>query len=50
MRPLVAYATFYRDGVKVFETEPVGANTWEPKTKAVPIRIGVSPGQLEPGQ
>jgi VWFA-related protein len=50
VRPLVSYATFYRDGAKVFETDAVGANTWEPKTRAVPIRIGISPGQLEPGQ
>ena len=50
VRPLVAYATFYRDGAKIFETEAVGADAWEPKTKAVPIRIGISPGQLQPGQ
>jgi len=50
VRPLIAYATFYREGAKVFETAPVGVGTWEAKTKAVPIRMGVTPGQLEPGQ
>jgi VWFA-related protein len=51
MRPLVAFMTFYRDGAKVFETEPVGLTTgWDPKTKGVPIRLVVALETLEPGQ
>src|SRR5262249_17231036 len=50
LRPLVAFATFYRDGASVFETEPLGLDAWDPKTKALPIRLAVPAGQLEPGQ
>jgi hypothetical protein len=50
MRPLVAFATFYRDGAKVFETEPLGVDTWDAKSKAVPIRLSLSPNQLQLGQ
>jgi VWFA-related protein len=48
-RPIVAYATFYRDGAPVFETEPLGVDAWDAKTRALPIRLAVSPGQLPPG-
>jgi len=48
-RPLVAFATFYQGDSKVFESEPLSADAWDPKTKAVPIRIGITAGQLEPG-
>ena len=50
IRPLVAFAAFYRDGAKVFETEPLGLETWDAKSKTVPIRLSVLPGQLPPGQ
>lgn len=49
MRPLVAFAAFYREGARVFETEPVGLEVWDPKTKAVPIRLTIPAGQLAPG-
>jgi VWFA-related protein len=49
MRPLVAFAAFYREGAKVFETEPIGLEVWDPKTKAVPIRLAIPAGQLAPG-
>ena len=43
VRPLVAYATFYRDGAPVFESEPLGVNEWDAKSRALPIRLAVSP-------
>ena len=49
-RPLVAFATFYRDGVKVFETGAVGIEAWDPKTRALPIRLSIGAGQMEPGE
>jgi VWFA-related protein len=49
IRPLVAYVTFYRDGGKVFETEALGADSWDPKTRAVPIRFTIAAGSLPPG-
>jgi hypothetical protein len=49
VQPIVAFAAFYRDGVRVFETETIGVDTWDPKTKALPIRLAVLPGALEPG-
>jgi VWFA-related protein len=49
VRPLVAFVTFYRDGEKVVETEAVGADGWDPKTRAVPIRITIGAGVLAPG-
>ena len=49
VRPLAAFVTVYRDGVKAFETEPVGVGTWDPKTKALPIRMSIPSGRLSPG-
>jgi VWFA-related protein len=49
-QPVVAYATFYRDGVTVFETEPLDVDGWDAKTKALPIRLSVPAGQLRPGR
>ena len=48
-RPVVAFAAFYRDGVKVFETDPIGVADWEPKAKALAIRLSVPQGTLAPG-
>ena len=45
----MAFVTFYRDGVNVFETEPLSVDTWDPKLKAVPIRLSIPPGTLQPG-
>jgi VWFA-related protein len=50
MRPLVAIVTLYRDGGKVFEAEPVPITEgWDPKSKAVPIRLTVPAGTLNAG-
>ena len=49
IRPLVAFATLYRDGVKVHETSPAGVEVWDPTSKALPIRLHLGPGQLLPG-
>jgi hypothetical protein len=49
MRPLAAFVTLWRGGEKVFESEPIGVDTWDPKSKSVPIRLAVAPGKLEPG-
>ena len=44
MRPLVAFVSFYRDGAKVLETEPVGVSDgWDPNPG--PCRF-VSPSPL----
>jgi VWFA-related protein len=48
-RPLVAFATVYKDGVKLFETESLGVSDWDPKTRALPIRLTLPPGALQPG-
>jgi hypothetical protein len=48
-RPLVVFATFYQTGTKVFETDLVAADSWNPQTRAVPLRLYVAPGQLAPG-
>ena len=50
LRPLVAFATFYRDGVKTYETEPIGVDVWDAKSKTLPIRLGIPAQQLQPGQ
>ncbi len=49
MRPLVAYAAFYRGNIKRLETEPVGVTTWNAETKAVPVWFTASLTALEPG-
>jgi VWFA-related protein len=49
MRPLVAFAAFYRDGVKIFETEAAGIESWDPKSRTVPIRLSIAAGHMEPG-
>ena len=49
--PLVAFATFYKDGVKAFETQPVAVTDgMHPRSKAVPIRISIPLQQLPPGR
>jgi len=49
MRPLAAYVTFIRNGVKVLETDTLGVNEWDPKLKGVPIRFTIPLSSLEPG-
>lgn len=50
MQPLVAYAAFYRDGIKVFETEPVGVSDGRVAVSGgIPIQLTISLAQLTPG-
>jgi VWFA-related protein len=50
MRPLVAFVSFYRNGGKIFETEPLGiTGGWDPKSRAVPIRFTIPLSTLQPG-
>jgi VWFA-related protein len=48
-RPLVVFASFYQGGTKVLDTDVVAADSWNPQTRAVPLRLYVAPGQLAPG-
>jgi VWFA-related protein len=42
MQPLVAFATFYRDGAKAFETQPVAITEWIDRTsRAIPVRLSI---------
>jgi VWFA-related protein len=51
VQPLVAFATFYRDGVKAFETQPVTAGQGLARTsKPVPIRFTVPVDHVPPGR
>ena len=53
MQPLVAFATFYREGVKVLETQPLAVTDGVDRTsRAVPVMLriplhGVPPGRYE---
>ena len=49
VRPLVGFVTLFKDGARVFETEPAGFDAWDPKIRAVPVRITIPAGQLQPG-
>ena len=50
-QPLVAFATFYREGVKVFESQPVTVNNGVDRTsKPIPIRLTVPLDSLPPGR
>jgi hypothetical protein len=49
VRPLVAYVTFYHDAAKAYETPPLAVMTWEPKTRALPIRFAIPAGSVAPG-
>ncbi len=48
-RPIVAFAALYKDGARVFETDPAGTDTWDPKTRAVPISVIIPAGAVPPG-
>ena len=51
MQPLIAFATFYRDGVKVYESQPVTVTTGVQRTsKAIPIRLTIPLASLSPGR
>jgi len=50
-QPLVAFVTFYRDGVKALETAPLPVvDGLDPKSKAVPLRFSVPLGELPAGR
>jgi hypothetical protein len=50
-QPLVAFATFYRDGVKAFESSPIAVTSGIERTsKPVPIRFAVPLDSLPPGR
>jgi hypothetical protein len=49
-QPLVAFVTFYRDGVKAFETAPQAVvEGMDARSKAVPLRLSVPLTELGPG-
>ena len=51
LQPLVAYATFYREGAKVYESEPVTVTGGLHRTsKAVPVRMTIPLESLLPGR
>jgi predicted nuclease with RNAse H fold len=51
MQPLVAVATFYRDGVKVFETHPIAVTDGIARTsRAIPLRLRIPLQDLRPGR
>ena len=50
-QPLVAFVSFYRDGVKAFETQPLAVTEGlDPRSKAVPLRFTVPLSDVEPGR
>jgi VWFA-related protein len=50
MQPVAAFVTFYRDGVKTFETQPIAlVDGLDPRTKAIPLRFTVSLDDFAPG-
>jgi hypothetical protein len=51
MQPLIAFATFYRDGAKVYETQAVTVTDGVQRTsKAIPVRMSISLRDLSPGR
>jgi VWFA-related protein len=49
-QPLVAFVTFYRDGVKAFESVPLAITEGLDERKAVPLRFSVPLGAIAPGR
>ena len=50
-QPLVAFVSFFRDGTRVLETEPLlVTGGLDVRSKAVPIRLAVPLGGLPPGR
>ncbi|HTS61336.1 MAG TPA: VWA domain-containing protein [Candidatus Acidoferrales bacterium] len=50
-QPLVASVSFYRGKVKAFETAPMEIKDGlDPKSKALPVRVSVPLGKLQPGR
>jgi len=51
MQPLVAFVSFYRGDVKVFETAPLAVTTGlDARTKAIPLRFSLPLTDLPPGR
>jgi hypothetical protein len=51
MQPLIAFAAFYRDGAKVYETRPVTVTEGVQRTsKAIPVRMAIPLSELPPGR
>jgi VWFA-related protein len=51
MPPLVAFVSFYRGDVKAFETAPLAVTgSFDPKTRAVPLRFSVPLSGFPPGR
>lgn len=50
MAPVVAFVSFYQDGVKVMETKPIAVvEGMDPRSKAIPIRFSIPLTGLETG-
>ena len=50
-QPLAAFVTFYRNGVKAFETQPLAVTEGlDPRSKAVPLRFTIPLAGIEPGR
>jgi VWFA-related protein len=50
LRPVVAYVTFSQGGKHVFETDAYAISEgWDPKLRAVPVRISIPLDDLPPG-
>jgi len=50
-QPLVAFVSFYKDDVKVFETQPTAVvEGLDPRSKAVPVKLSVPLAGLPPGR
>jgi hypothetical protein len=51
IQPLVAFVSFYRDGVKSFETVPLAVTEgYDPRSKALPLRFSLSLATLPTGR
>jgi len=51
LQPLIAFATFYRDGTKVYESQPVTVTGGVHRTsKAIPVRMTIPLAGLPPGR
>ncbi len=51
LQPLIAFATFYREGAKVYESQPVTVTSGVHRTsKAIPVRMTIPLADLSPGR
>jgi VWFA-related protein len=49
-QPLVAFVTFYQDGIKAFESVPLAITEGLDERKAVPLRFSLPLGTIAPGR